>query len=249
MERDCVTISKLNECKVASPGAVELVPDRSLNLYRKDVDELRRDLPFRCPPVRGSPVGRDELQGDDLYVGLGTNFLTRSKLHDPFVCNRHSSRSQVVQKLHKFLRSYASLWSSLHELDGRRLRCHCSALLDCNVVLIRAWSEQSNVQNSEKEKFCGLVTQKQHVFEIFCGHAGVASAVNDLGHVARAVDWHGNKFKPVSPVFNVDLTQRSQQQCLLQDLDVGLSDFRVDVTAVRICTICWSRKSCVEVGA
>ena len=59
----------LNECKVASPGAVELVPDRSLNLHRKDVDELRRDLPFRCPPVRGSPVGRDVLQGDDLYVG------------------------------------------------------------------------------------------------------------------------------------------------------------------------------------
>ena len=108
----------------------------------------------------------------------------------------------------------------------RRLRCHCSEHLDCHVdVLIRAWSEKNNVQNSEKEEICGLVTQKQFVFEIFCGHAGVASAVNDLGHVARAVDWHGNKFKPVFPVFNMDLTQRSQQQCLLRDLDVGCPTF------------------------
>ena len=148
------------------------------------------------------------------------------KWHNPFVCSRHGTRSQVSEKFQKYLRSNASLWSSLHELDGKRLRCHCSAHLDCHIdVLIRAWSEKNNVRNGENEVICGLVTQKQHVFEIFCGHAGVASAVIDLGHVARAVDWHGNKFKPVFPVFNMDLTQHSQQQCLLRDLDVGCPTF------------------------
>ena len=207
-------------------GAVELVPVRSLYLPREDVDELQREIPSRCPPVRGSPVGRDEMQCDDLYVGRGTNLLTRSNWHSPFVCNRYGTRSQVLRKFQKYLRSNASLWSSLHELDGKRLRCHCSAHLDCHVdVLIRAWSEKNNVQNSGNEVICGLVTQKQHVFEIFCGHFGVASAGNDLGQLARAVDWHVNKFKPVFPVFNMDLTQRSQQECLLRDLDVGCPTF------------------------
>ena len=102
----------------------------------------------------------------------------------------------------------------------------CKAHLDCHAdALTRAWFEKNNVQNCETKKLCGLATKKHIVFEIFCGHAGVASALNDLGHVARAVDRHGNKFKPLFPVYNMDLTQRSQQQCLLQDLGAACPTF------------------------
>ena len=179
----------------------------------------------------------------DIYVGRGAHHLGlgRSVWANPFKICDALSRSDAVQKYASFLDSEAKLFSRLHELQGKRLRCHCPFPLECHAdVLVQRVlslpqscdasvatsrptvisdcshshscpSAQSPVpaviSNSDAERGAALQAQEgPFVLEVFCGHAGVSRACTERGLNAKAVDWQGNKHRPVHPVIVLDVT-------------------------------------------
>ena len=58
--------------------------------------------------------------------------------------------------------------------------------------------------------------------EVFCGHAGIATALQQQGFEVKAIDWQGNKHKPRIPILRHDLTLPEEQQRVRKDLKSAL---------------------------
>ena len=69
----------------------------------------------------------------DIYIGRANRFkkLPKSKWHNPFVENKHGTRSEVITKYKHHLLQSDNLLNALPELHNMRLGCWCKPK-DCH---------------------------------------------------------------------------------------------------------------------
>lgn len=63
--------------------------------------------------------------GYDVYIGRG------SEWGNPFIIGVHGTRKQVIKKYKEWIPTQP-IWHRLHELEGKRLGCHCKPNHDCH---------------------------------------------------------------------------------------------------------------------
>lgn len=105
------------------------------------------------PPSRGPPVRDEPMQESDVYIGRGSEGHRPSKWGNPWKVAKDFPAEAAVNAYRTWLGNGAHLRDELHELAGRRLRCHCPAGQPCHAdAIIEVFIAEAEAEDERRER-------------------------------------------------------------------------------------------------